>query len=214
MAVAASETERLRSCLAKLSPHLNRDEIALTGGVAIELTLAGCGLPGHRDTIADLDFVARRREAIASSLAEEFLVCHYHMPQAGYPKFLVMVVDPGSRIRVDIFSDLEGAVQKAKRVVVGDERLLMLDPDSLLDHKLRTLAKASEANPVDEKHHRDALALERLRGRAVPPVPALYLTKDVYSTDLAARCPRCEFSRDPAFPLAPKQRILDLLGYV
>ena len=37
MAVAASETERLRSCLVKLSPHLNRDEIALTGGVAIEL---------------------------------------------------------------------------------------------------------------------------------------------------------------------------------
>ena len=91
---------------------------------------------------------------------------------------------------------------------------LVLDFESMLDHKLLTLASASERRPVDEKHHRDALLIARLLVRNVPPVPPTSLGKDVYSTDLDARCPRCEASRDAAFPIAPKAQIFDLLGYV
>jgi hypothetical protein len=40
------------------------------------------------------------------------------------------------------------------------------------------------------------------------------LCKERYSRDASAMCPRCDQSVDPAFSLAPKQRILDVLGYV
>jgi len=207
-------TERLAGCLARLRPHLRHDEIALAGGVAVEVRLADLGVPGWRDRILELDFVARRRETITPGVAEEFLVCHYHVPQPGYPKFLVMVVDPVSRIRVDVFPDLVGFIGKAQPMSVCGQSWLVLDLESMLDHKLLTLAKAADHRPVDEKHHRDALALAALLGRSVPLVPPANLGKDVYSTDLDARCPRCEASRDAAFPLAPKRRVFDALGYV
>jgi hypothetical protein len=193
---------------------VRQDEIAMAGGVAIELRLADKGVSGWRDRILDLDFVARRREAIASSVAREFLVCHYHLPQPGYPKFLVMLVDPVSRIRVDVFPDLVGFIGKAQPMSVCGQTWLVFDFESMLDHKLLTLAKASERRPVDEKHHRDALLLARLLGRGVPPTPPTSFREDVYSTDLDARCARCEASRDAAFPIAPKRQVFDLLGYV
>ena len=67
---ATTEMQRLRDCLARLLPHLDRAQVALTGGVAIELILAERGLPGNRDTIADLDLIAGSRTAIAASIAK------------------------------------------------------------------------------------------------------------------------------------------------
>lgn len=95
-----------------------------------------------------------------------------------------------------------------------DERLRMLDAESILNQKLLSLSKASAAHPVDEKHFIDALALAKLCGREVPPVPSAYLGKDDYCTDLDVRCQRCEVSQTPAFALAPKRQIFDLLGYI
>src|SRR5574341_1362753 len=66
------ETERLSRCLTRLRPHLRLDEVALAGGVAISLRVAETGLTAWRHSIPDLDFVARRREAIAASGTEEF----------------------------------------------------------------------------------------------------------------------------------------------
>jgi len=205
---------KLETCLGKLLPHLDRDQVAMTGGVAIDLALHGSGVRSISDHVADLDFVATSRQSVAQGIVKDFLVCHYHAPQPGYPKFLIMLVDPDSRLRVDIFPDLVGALKRATRITLGRENLLMLDPDSILEHKLLTLARASETNPADPKHYRHALALARRSGRPIPRVPAAHLAVDVYSTDLRAPCRRCEFSRDPAFSLAPKREIFELLGYV
>jgi hypothetical protein len=214
LTLPTSEIERLRRTLARLLPYLERENIALTGGVAIELTLAASDLSGHRRTIPDLDFVATSLAAVDSMLTDSFLVCHYHTPQSTYAKFLLMMVDPATRLRIDIFPDSMGAIAEARYTTIGDQTILMLGPRSLLDHKRRTLSKATAADPVDEKHLRDAMALAGLCASAVEPVPATHLSKDVYSTDLDARCARCDFSLDPAYPLAPKRAIFDLLGYV
>jgi hypothetical protein len=90
----------------------------------------------------------------------------------------------------------------------------LTDLDAILDHKLATLAKASQLRPVDQKHYRDAVLLAAACGRQVPEEPSIRLCKEEYSLDLAAGCPRCDASIDAAFPLAPKQHILDILGYV
>jgi hypothetical protein len=119
MAFPMAERERLQACLARLLPHLAQGEVALTGGVAIEWSLPDSATDQRRVTIADLDFVAKRLASIERTLSQDFRVSHYHVPQPGYPKFLVQVVDPITKIRVDIFPDRVGSIAKARPLRIG-----------------------------------------------------------------------------------------------
>jgi hypothetical protein len=186
--------ERLRACLDRLAPHVERDALALTGGVAITLHLP------ERARLADVDFVARRMEAVRPSVTRDFLVSHYH---AAPDKPMVQLVDRETHLRIDVFPDRAGSVARA---TVHDDWRVVTASD-LLAHKRTLLGK-----PVDPKHWHDMVALAALCGEPLPPAPAL--VPDVYCTDLAYVCARCERSRSPNFPLAPKRAIFDLLGYV
>jgi hypothetical protein len=108
-----SELERLSICLHKLVDHVRLNDVAITGGVAIQLGLAETGRAGGRTTIADLDLVASSLDAVRPSVSRVFLVSHYHVVQPGVPKFMVQLVDPASRIRVDVFPDLAGSLARA-----------------------------------------------------------------------------------------------------
>jgi hypothetical protein len=213
VAFSTLEIDRLCGCLSRLLPHLRRDQVAITGGVAIQLGLAAAGRSGSRESIADIDFAASGLDAVSDSVSSSFLVSHYHVPQPGVPKFMIQLVDPVSRMRVDIFPDLVASLAHARRFTIGDQSPNVLDLQSILNHKLLTLSKASNANPVDPKHYRDARALASFFGREMPPVPDSALAKDVYGIEADVECRRCALSRNPGFPLAPKHRIFNLLGY-
>jgi hypothetical protein len=92
--------------------------------------------------------------------------------------------------------------------------VLVLACDDIFEHKCAILSNACRVRPADVKHYRDALALAQILHRKAPSVTAECLGKATYSTDVTARCVRCELSLDPAFPLAPRRRIFKLLGYV
>jgi hypothetical protein len=208
------EMERLAGCLSRLMPHVDRDEVAITGGVAIQLGLAAIGRRGSRATIADLDFVSKRLDSVAETVAGPFLVSHYHVPQPGVPKSIIQLVDPVTRIRVDIFPDLVGSLRHARRFTIGEESVNLLDLQSILDHKLLTVWHASQrGGTIDPKHDLDARTLGAIFGREVPTVPAGQLVKDVDGVEGDLLCRRCELSRTRGFPLAPRQRIFDLLGW-
>ncbi len=208
--------ERLHACLQRLLPHLDRRRVALTGGVAIDLHARTIGRQRHRDgwPDADVDLVAEAADVVSPSVTGDFLVSHYHLPQPGYPKFLIQLVDPSSRLRVDVFPDALGAFPRAREREVAGILMHVLEPCDILAHKLATLARASADRPVDEKHHRDALLLGEICNRTIPAPPASSLRPDTYSKDVDAACARCATSRSHAFPLAPKQQIRDILGYV
>jgi len=207
-----SEVDRLSACLARLMPHLRRDDVAVTGGVAIQLGMAELGRAGSRGVIADLDLVAGSVDAVLSSVAGAFLVSHYHVAQPGVPKFMVQLVDPVSRIRVDVFPDLVGSLMRARGVKVGAQLVRMLALEDILDHKLLTISKASPRSPVDPKHAHDAHALGKLLGCCIPGVAEGSLVEDVYGID-EDFCRRCQLSSNPRFPLAPKDQIFSLLGW-
>jgi hypothetical protein len=211
-AFSPSETERVAACLARLMPHLRVDDVAITGGVAIQFGMVDLGREGSRDTIKDLDLVAGSVDAVAPGVAEVFLVSHYHVVQPGVPKFMVQLADPATRIRVDIFPDLVGSLARAKLANIGTQSAKMLALEDIFEHKLLTLSNASPTNPVDPKHARDARALGTLLDRVVPAVPDDSLVEDVYGTS-DGFCRRCELSKSPHFPLAPKDRIFSLLGW-
>lgn len=207
------EMKRLSGCVGRLMRHVCRDDVAITGGVAIQFGLAALGYSGSRTSIADLDLVASRLDAVAASVSEHFLVSHYHVPEPGFPKFMIQLVDPISRIRVDIFPDLVGSIRTACTFTIGEQPVNVLHLRSIFDHKLLTISKASSTRPVDPKHDHDARVLGAIFGHEVPVASAGSFVKDVYGGEADLACRRCEMSRNPGFPLAPKNQIFDLLGW-
>ena len=210
---SAGDSARLHHCLTRLLRHLRVDDFAVTGGVAVEMHLAAAGRPGIRSTLGDLDAIARDVDALPPTLTGDFLVSHRHVAGPGVPKSLLQLVDPVTRLRVDCFPDVGGDVAAATRMTFGRSEVRVATAATLLQHKTRTIRKASANDPVDPKHVRDAVALARLCGLPAPSVP-LYIAPATYGTDVEATCSRCERTRSDAFPLAPKRAILALLGYV
>ena len=213
VAFPPAEIERLLACLARLLPNLRENDVAITGGVAIQIGMAELGYEGSREAIADLDLVAGSLDAVSSNVAKAFLVSHYHVVQPSVPKFMVQLVDPVTRIRVDIFPDLVGSLSRSREVEIGGHSTRMLALEDILEHKLRTISKASPSNPVDPKHADDAYALGKSLRRNIPAVAQGSLVKDVYGIDADLCCRRCELSSNTGFPLAPRNEIFRLLGW-
>ena len=210
---AAGETARLQACLARLLPHLEGAGCALTGGVAVEYHLANAGRAGLRASIADLDFVAHDLDAVSPDVTRDFLVSHHHRVGPNVPKALLQLVDPATRLRIDIFPNLDGVLSRAERVGIAGISASLLHPASILEHKLRTIAKASAQSPVDPKHRRDALALATMLGRHVS-ISTDFEAPGALCVDVGAGCARCDASSSAALRLAPKRAIFELLGYV
>ena len=132
------------------------NRIAVTGGVGMDMGLASLGYLGLRHHVADLDLVATSIDAVSAGVTGRFLVSHYHVTQAGVPKFMVELVDPESRMRVDVFPDLLGSIADARTIHVGQHSMPVLPLNRIFDHKIQTLVRASAAAPIDPKHVQDA----------------------------------------------------------
>ena len=210
---STSEMNRLADCLDRLAPHARLEHLAITGGVGIQLGLAWLGRQGSRDEIADLDLVADSIDAIRPSVAFQFLVSHYHVMRPRVPKFMIQLVDPLSRIRIDMFPDLAGSLGDTRTVGIGGQSIKVLSLGGIFEHKVQTLSRASSSAPIDPKHVRDAVVLGEVLGRVVPLAAAGALARDVYGGDADLACERCELSSHPDWPLAPKDRIFELLGW-
>jgi hypothetical protein len=209
------EQDRLIGCLDRLMPHVAGEDgtLAVTGGAGIQLGMARLGRQGPRSTLADLDLVAATIAIIHPSVVGSFLVFHYHAVGPGVPKFMIQLVDPVTRIRVDVFPDLTGSLMDARPIAIGRHTIHVLPLERILEHKLRTLARASSEAPVDPKHLRDARALATVLGREMPSVAEAALAGDVYGIEAERLCERCHLSADLRWPLAPKERIFEILGW-
>ena len=198
-------SDALHDCFCRLLPHVDAAQVALTGSIAIGLHMDGSRCGGVRSISAnDVDFVVRDPDAVRPSVTTEFLVSHYHMPHAGYEKFLIQLVDPATHSRLDFFPDASRALSRAHVADVAGHPLRVLEAQDLLAHKLALLSGASAARPVDEKHYLHAQQLAVLCGRDAPALPASHLASTQYSQDVDARCLRCEVSKCESFRLAPK----------
>ncbi len=208
--------KRIRECFVRLAPYLDLARVAITGGVAIDIHIgtANRHLREPDEPAQDLDLIADAADVISAGVIDEFLVSHFHLPQPGYRKFLIQLVDPMTGVRVDVFPDSFGLVPSARRCAVAGLLVGVLGPCALLEHKLAILAGASTECRVDAKHHADVVLLAEYCNHPMPTVPASVLERPRYSRDLDATCVRCEASRRVGFPLADKHRILGILGYV
>jgi hypothetical protein len=211
--LSPTEMDRLSGCLGRLIPHVQPHHIAITGGVGMQSGMAGHGRQGPWDGIADVDLVAASIEAIRPTVVGQFLVSHYHVVRPGVPKFMIQLVDPVSRIRIDVFPDLVNSLVDARRTAIGEHVIQVLPLDRIFEHKVLTLSRASQSAPIDPKHVRDARVLGDVLGRSAPRVAPEALAPDVYGVEGEWSCERCELSRHPSWPLASKDSIFELLGW-
>ena len=211
--LSTREMDRLSGCLDRLMLHVRPGSVALTGGVGIQFGLAGLGRQGSRDEITDLDLVAASMDAISPTVVGPFLVSHYHVVRPGTPKFMIQLVDPASRIRVDVFPDLVGSIVDARPIAIGEHSVHVLPLERIFEHKVLTLSRASQSAPIDPKHVRDAEVLGDVLGRPVPEAAPEALAPNVYGIEGDQFCERCELCSHPSWPLAPKDQILELLGW-
>lgn len=200
------EVSRLAGCLSRLLPHLRSDGIAVTGSVAMEIGLARAGHAPSRLAITDL-------EVVSPGVGAQFLISHYHVPQPDAPKFMVQLVDPIARIRIDIFPDLVGSIQQAETVTIGEHVLKVLTLQTIFDHKALTLERANEARPVDPKHDNDARLIGAIISREPPAIAPEALRPEVYGVAGDLKCRRCQASRDARFPLASRQEVFEVLDW-
>jgi len=180
----------------------------------MEIGLARAGHAPSRLAITDLDLVARDLDVVSSGVGAQFLISHYHVPQPDAPKFMVQLVDPVGRIRIDIFPDLVGSIQQAQTVTIGEHVLKVLTLQTIFDHKALTLERANKARPVDPKHDEDARLIGAIVSREPPTIAPEALRAEIYSGAGELICRRCQASRDVRFPLASRQEVFEILGYV
>jgi hypothetical protein len=211
--MSPTEVDRLSRCLDRLMPHVRLDSVAITGGVGMQLGMAVLGRETLRNEIADLDLVAAFIGAIRSTVVGRFLVSHYHVAGPGVPKFMIQLVDPVSQIRVDVFPDVVGSMADARKMTIGEHAVQVLSLERVFEHKVLTLSRASRSAPIDPKHAHDARVLGEVLDRPVPFVDPEALAPDVYGMEVDRSCERCELSRHPSWPLAPKDQIFELLGW-
>jgi hypothetical protein len=210
---STTEMDRLSGCLDRLIPHVRPGSVALTGGVGIQFGMAGMSRHGSREEIADLDLVAASIDAITPTVVGPFLVSHYHAVRSGVPKFMIQLVDPVSRIRVDVFPDIVGSLVDARPIAIGGHVVPVLPLERIFEHKVLTLSRASQSAPIDPKHVRDARVLGDILGKQVPDLATAALAPDVYEIEADRSCERCELSGHPSWPLARKGQIFELLGW-
>jgi hypothetical protein len=156
----------VEQCLGRFVRHADLARLALTGSLAMRAQLDG--LQSRRGKPDDIDFVASGPESVRPSVTGEFLVSHYHLPAPGYPKFLIQLVDPDAKLRLDVFPDGYRLLPRAVTARVGGMDLLTLRLEDVWEHKLAILANSSGEHPADPKHLEDVELIGRMCGRTVP----------------------------------------------
>jgi len=210
---APDDARRLAASLRKLRRAILLDTFAVCGGIAAQLHLARHGLSRPDRSARDLDIVAADLRALAAEPLDGWLLSHLHRPHAGYSRWFIQLVDPDTRLLVDLFHASHWPPHDIAPHPIGDVTVSVLGARAVLADKRRLLAAATRDRPIDPKHLADARLLARLLHEPDADVPAGHLRPDTYTTDLTLRCPRCHASGSVA-ALAPKAMIFELLGYV
>jgi hypothetical protein len=209
---------------------------ALTGSLAREALLDAHGRPIQQCALNDVDLVVESFEAIPTALANEFLLHHIH-PQAPEGKTLLQVIDRKRALRVDLFRATGATLSRAG---VLDEQTGLLPVVAIEDLVARTTAhvcgRLRKGLEIDAKYVRSFMRLTDV-GRPTQlteawedhrqDVPGTLgaATREalrllgrhpelVVSEEYSAVCTACDRCEDYGpFRLAPRETIVDVLGY-
>lgn len=231
-----SEKDRIESHLARLIPHLTSEEFTIVGGLAIRHHLVSRGIPYPRRPFNDLDMVAESVDVVHPSVIKDFFVYHYHLETGG--RFYVVLLDPISKTKIDIFDNhtpIEGPVDvnlrgiKVKitgiegqlvKTVLDIQRISadsMVDPKQFLDtNLLLQIADIEEADRIWRQRNyvdypssiREAME----RAEKIAQKHPEWLKEKPFRKPQPYVCKDCVDSDN--LPLTPIEEIYEILGYI
>jgi hypothetical protein len=234
--LSSDDARRTERTLQKLTTH-GIGSWVLTGGLAVEIHCALCGCGGRHRGLNDIDFVTKSFDDVPKTLARDLLFRHVH-PFDPPGKTILQAVDAPERLRVDVFKDCSGVVDRAfsPDTSLGDIRIVCLE--DLIARMARLVLDLTANIAVPTKHAQDFLRLleltdvaaveevwqdhrkanhpstfDKARELLIAVIPVrrdLLITPD-YSKDTATICSRC--LPNSYFALAEPQVLLSLLGY-
>lgn len=236
--LASEDITRCRGSLSKLSRHLE-GPVVVTGSIAAGWHLLQNGRRRKKIHLNDIDIVVEGLFGLHPSLSRDFLIVHFH-PFRERGKILIQLVDEEYGTRIDVFTP--GAASLTRRLAdgeIGDVSCRFVSAEDLLAKLLSVIYPATRSEPVEPKHveHFRLLStvadVDTVRGvwreyrkesqpldfaeaaeavrRSITAHPGL-LQAGRYNQDINQACPWCHESE--LFPLAPRSRIYEILGYV
>lgn len=230
--------DRFFGSLSKLARHL-KGPVVLTGGIALGQHLLGKGLQWRKGRLNDIDIVVEDLSGLHTSLSRDFLIAHFH-PRRERGKILIQLVEEDFGTRIDVFTPASGGlIERLCDSAIGDVACKLVSAEDLLAKLLSIIYRAVRGEAVEPKyveHFRllyevaapftmrevwheyrkegepldfyEAAGIVDLSLRANPGL----LREEQYSQDMDHACSWCSVSEE--FPLAPRPKIHEVLGYV
>ena len=234
----SEDSLRCRGSLSKLAQHLEAPVI-VTGSIATALHLLKNGIRRQMTRLNDIDTVVEDLPRVRSSLSQDFLINHFH-PLRGQGRVLFQLVDEEYSTRIEVFTS--NSITLSERLTdfsIGDLRCRAVSAEDVLAKLLSVIYPVTKGEKVDPKYveHFQALsaavdlktmreiwrdyrkesyplsfdeAVEAVR-RSINANPDL-LQREEYCQDINFACRWC-FEAEQ-FPLAPRSKIYEILGYV
>lgn len=238
LVVGFTKTDKIRisTHLEKLLPYLSSHQFALVGGIAIRYHLTQRGIDYPIRPFNDLDMIARNAFVVSPSVTKDFLVYHYH-PQIR-DSFYIVLVDPQSKTKIDIFNydpapekliPVPFKGQQVEIVSIEDQLVktaldirrisneAKVDPKQFIDVEL--LMKIANLNEAEEIWKNKYFA--RFQGSLSETIKQAqhiarerpdWLREKPFRKPKPYVCQNCHGTDD--FPITPMEDIYNVLGYV
>jgi hypothetical protein len=213
----------------------------VVGSIAVRYHLHRLGYPPSHRALHDLDLAVSGVDSLPSIEGEELLVSHYHPESAisGTGRMLLQLVDEETRLRIDIFHALAGAMDRASPLEGCSSLIFVASIEDMLVRSLLVLRGQVQSGMAVAKHVEtiqqlsemvDGNSAEQLWARVrqvhqlesiqaavahaegLPRGPSSLDAVDEYGQLDDPPCEVCVSGG--RYPLADKQRIFDILGYI
>lgn len=230
------DTQKVLGVISRFVPHVVQENLVIVGGLARRHHLIKHGIPYPQRPFNDLDFMIRDRLKMKPSIANEFLIAHYHLPSNS--SFFAGLVDPQTKVTIDVF-DYYHAPVDPEDVQIGGFQLKIRGAEDQLTKAVYDLMKITKGQTLSPKEFDSAEQLLeiadlekagriwRMKYASLYPfsiMEAIQKAKDerrkypervfefpTRTTELYD-CLECTNLSD--FSLTPKKEIIKVLGYV
>lgn len=233
---SANDATRVKAHLIKLLPYIDTDKLAIVGGLAIRYHLTRVGMRYPIRPFNDLDLMVKEASAVSPKVSKDFLIYHYHPPKGG--SFYIVLVDPVSKTKVDIF-DWNPPMEESVTVRFNGYKLKMRSAEDQLVKTVIDIQRISKEQKVNPKQFEDTKLLMQVvdnkktdkiwMKRKFPYYPnsineainkankiamqhSEWLLKDPFKRIKPYRCKACRNAN--GFKITPMKKIYNILGYV
>ncbi len=150
------DSKKINITLERLGKYIN--SITLTGGIVSAYYHWKYDLPLSQRKLNDLDIVINDSFDIPASLTKEFFVIHYH-PKSKKGKLLMMLLDPATKIRIDIFPYTGDSQSRKHTTIISNKSFEVLSLEDLVCQLLVICNDLVKNKSVDPKYFIDMISL-------------------------------------------------------